>query len=66
MFETENGEELNRLYSKKNVILVADVFEKFVRVSTKEYAVNPLYCVSLPGHTYQCVLKYTDVNLQTL
>ena len=27
---------------------------------------NPLYCVSLPGYTWQCGLKYTTIKLQTL
>ena len=45
---------------------MADVFEKFVKVSTEEYKTNPLYCVSLPSFTYQCALKYTDIKLQTL
>ena len=54
------------MYCKSDVILLADVFEKFVKVSTKEYKINPLYCVSLPGYTYQCALKYTDIKLQTL
>ena len=40
--------------------------EKFVKVSFEEYGNNPLYCVSLPGCTYQCALKYTDIKLQTL
>ena len=25
-----------------------------------------MYCVSLPGYTGQCGLKYTDIKLQTL
>ena len=25
-----------------------------------------MYCVSLPGHTWQCGLKYTGINSQTL
>ena len=45
---------------------MADDFEKFVKVTTEEYKINPLYCVSLPGYTYQCALKYTDIKLQTL
>ena len=45
---------------------MADVFEKLVKVSTKEYGINPLYCVSLPDYTYYCTLKYTDNKLQTL
>ena len=32
----------------------------------EEHGINPLYCVSLPGYTYQCALKYTDIKLQTL
>ena len=39
---------------------------KFVKVSTEEYGISPLYCVSLPGYTYQCALKNTDFKLQTL
>ena len=66
IFNIKNGEELTRLYCKSDVILLADVFENFVKVSTKEYKINPLYCVSLPGYTYQCALKYTDMKLQTL
>ena len=66
LFNIKDGEELTKLYCKSDVILLADVFEKFVKVSTEEYKINPLYCVSLPGYTYQCALKYTDIKLQTL
>ena len=66
IFNIKNGEELTKLYCKSDVILLADVFEKFVEVSTEEYKINPLYCVSLPGYFYQCALKYTDIKLQTL
>ena len=66
LFNIKDGDELTRLYCKSDVILLADVFEKFVQVSTEEYRINPLYCVSLPGYTYQCALKYTDIILQTL
>ena len=40
--------------------------EKFVKISTEKYGINILLCVSLPGHTYQYALKYTDIRLQTL
>ena len=66
MFNIKSGKELTKFYLKSDVILLADVFEKFVKVSTEEYGSNPLYCVSLPGYTYQCALKYTDIKLQTL
>ena len=66
LFDIKNGEELTKLYCKSDVILLADVFEKIIKVSTEEYKINPLYCVSFPGYTYQCALKYTDIKLQTL
>ena len=66
IFDNKNGEELTKLYRKSDVILLADVIEKFVKVSTEEYGINPLYCVSLPGYIYQCALKDTDIKLQTL
>ena len=42
------------------------VFEKFIKVSINEFKINPSYCVSLPGYTWQCGLKYTGIKLQTL
>ena len=62
----KNGEELTELYCKIDVLLLASVFEKFIKVSVNEFGINPLYCVSLPGYTWQCGLKYTGINLQTL
>ena len=56
---------MTRLYLKSDVTLLADVFEKFEKVSSKDYGINPLYCSSLPGFIYQYALKNTDINLQT-
>ena len=66
LFDIKNGEELTKFYCKSEVIFLADVIEKFVKVSTEEYGINPLYCVNLPGYTLQCALKHTDIKLQTL
>ena len=45
------------LYLKSDVLLLTCVFEKFIKVSVKEFGINPLYCVSLPGYTRECCLK---------
>ena len=66
IFNIKNGKELTELYLKSDVILLADVFEKFIKISVEEYGIDPLYCVSLPGYTWQCGMKYTDINLQSL
>ena len=65
-FNIKNGEELTEIYLKSDVLLLVCVFEKFIKVSVNEFGINPLYCVSLPGYTWQCGLKYTGINLQTL
>ena len=49
-----------------DVVFFGDVFEKFVKVSTKEIGNNLLGCVRLPVYTYQCSLECTDIILQTL
>ena len=54
------------MYLKSDVILLACVFENFINVSVSEFGINPLYCISLPGYTWQCGLNYTDNKLQTL
>ena len=51
---------------KSDVILLTCVFQKIIKVSIIEFDINPLYSVSLPGHFWQCVLKYTIIRLQTL
>ena len=51
---------------KIDVLLLTCVFEKFIKVSINEFEINPLYCVSLPGYTWPCGLKYTGIKLQTL
>ena len=66
IFNIKDGKELTELYLKSDVILLADVFEKFIKISVEEFGINPLYCVSLPGYTWQYGMKYTDINLQTL
>ena len=66
IFNIKNGEELTEIYLKSDVLLLACVFEKFIKVSVNEFKNNPLYCVSLPGYTWECGLKNTEINLQTL
>ena len=65
-FNIKNGEELTEIYLKSDVLLLTCVSENFIKVSVNVFGINPLYCVSLPGYTWQCGLNYTGINLQTL
>ena len=66
IFGVKNVEEKTRLYMKAGIILLADIFEKKIKISTEEYGIDRLNCVSVCSYTLQCVLKYTDIKLQTL
>ena len=59
----KSGEEITSFYLKSDVILLADVFEKFRKVSIEEFDFNLLY--SLPTYTWQCGMKYTDIKFKT-
>ena len=65
-FNIKNGEELTEIYLKFDELLLACVFEKFIEISIYQFDINPLYCISLPGYTWQCGLKYIEIRLQTL
>ena len=66
VFNFKNGEELTQIFLKSDKLLLTCGFEKFIKVSIIEFDINPLYCVSVPGYTWQCGMKYTGINLQTL
>ena len=51
---------------KSDEILLADLFEMFMKVSIKYIDDTPLHFVPLPGHTWHCGLKYAILKLQTL
>ena len=66
LFSVKSGKELTEIYLKSDVLRLTCVFESFLKVSVNENGVNPVYCVSLLSYTWQCGLKYTGINLQTI
>ena len=66
MFNFKNGEKLTQQKLKSAVLLRACMFQNFIKVIINEFEFSLSYCVSLPGYTRQCGLKYTGTNLQTL
>ena len=66
LFNIKNDRELPELYKKADVILLADIFEKFIKVSLTEFGINPLYHISLPGTTWSNGLRYTKAELELI
>ena len=50
-------------YLKKDVLLLTDVFEKFIDTCLKYYGLNPCHYFSSPGLSLDAMLKMTNIEL---
>ena len=66
MFEIENFGEYRDLYLKTDVLLLCDVFEKFISVCLKDYGLDPSHYLSSPGHSWDAMLKMTGIQLEKM
>ena len=53
-------------YLKKDVLLLADVFEKFIGTCLKYYGLDPCHYFSSPGLSWDAMLKMTGVKLEKI
>ena len=53
-------------YLKKDVLLLADVFEKFIDTCLKFYKLDPCHYFSSPGLRWDATLKMTGVRLENI
>ena len=65
-FGCESFLDYHELYLKTDVLILADAFEKFRKFFLDNHQIDPCYCYSAPGLTWQCGLKYTGINLELL
>ena len=65
-FEMENMSDYYDYYLKKDVLLLADVFEKFIGTFLKYYGVDPCHYFSSPGLSWDAMLKMTGVKLEKI
>ncbi|XP_025264301.1 uncharacterized protein LOC112637856 [Camponotus floridanus] len=65
-FGIENLGEYSDLYLKTDVLLLADVFENFRSACLESYGLDPAYYFTLPGYTWDAMLKYTGVRFELL
>ena len=61
VFKIKNLGEYHDLYLKKDVLLLADVFEKFVKTCLNYYKLDPCHYFSSPGLSWDSMLKMTGV-----
>ena len=53
-------------YLKKDVLLLADVFERFINTCLKFYGLDPCHYFSSPGLSWDAMLKMTDLKLEKI
>ena len=53
-------------YFKKGVLLLADVYEKFIDTCLKYYGLDPCHYFSSPGLSWDAMLKMTDIKLEKI
>ena len=62
-FEMKNMGDYHDHYLKKDVLLLADVFEKFIDTCLKYYGLDPCHYFSAPGLSWDAMLKMTGIEL---
>ena len=65
-FNMKNMGDYRDHYLKKDVLLLADVFEKFIKTCLKFYKLDPCNCFSSPGLSWDAMLKMIGVKLQQI
>ena len=66
VFEIKTLGEYHDLYLKTDVLLLADVFEKFIKTCSDYYGLDPCHYYSSPGLSWDAILKMTGVELELI
>ena len=53
-------------YFKKDVLLLADIFEKFIDMCLKYYGLDTCHYFSSHGLSWDAMLKMTDIELEKI
>ena len=62
----KNMSDYHNYYLKKDVLLLADIFEKFISRSLEIYKLDPSHYFSSPGVNWNAMLKITQVKLELI
>ena len=65
-FNIKNLQEYMELYLKTDVILLCEVFERFREECRKIYKLDPCWYYTVPGLSYDAMLKVTGIKLEIL
>ena len=66
IFNCANVGDYHDLYLQTDVLLLADVFENFRRTALSTYKLDPAHYLTLPGYSWDALLKCTNVSLELI
>ena len=58
--------DYHELYLVTDVLLLADIFETFRKISVASYSLDPCYYISAPAMAWDVMLKMTGITLELL
>ena len=65
-FNLNTFRDFHNHYLRKDVLLLVDVFEKFISTCIRYYGLDPYHYFSAPGLSWNAVLKMTKVELEKI
>ena len=65
-FNCQTIGDYHDLYLQTDVLLLADVFENFRQTALSTYKLDPAHYYTLPGYSWDALLKLTNVSLELL
>ena len=65
-FEMKNMGDYHDHYLGKDVLLLADVYEKFISTCLKYYGLDPCHYFSSTGLSWDAILRMTGVKLEKI
>ena len=65
-FNFKTVRDLHDHYLRKDVLLLADIFQKFINTCMKYYNLDPNHYFSAPGLSWDAMLKMTKIQLEKI
>ena len=66
IFNFKKFRDFHDHYLKKDVLLLADIFERFIITCLKCYDLDPTHYFSAPGLSWDAILKKTNIELEKI
>ena len=66
VFKMNTMSDYHDLYLKTDVLMLADIFEKFINTCLESYGSNPCHYFSSPGLSWDAMLKMTGIELELI